>query len=374
MLGEITSEEMRKVDKKAVEVGIPPSLLMERAGRAVTSVATEKFEGLLKVAIFAGTGNNGGDGFVTARRLVGLGIQVDLFLIGSPSDIRTSHARFNWEAIQNMGEGLEIHTIGSIADLPLARQRLENSGLIIDAMLGTGVKGELRDPIASIVRMINELKSPVIAVDSPTGLDPTTGEVQGEAVKADFTVTFHRAKTGFSKAREYTGELIVADIGIPREVETLAIGARPPVERSELKFPNVGERLVSACLLGVNCRYDGKNRLNQPVLSLTTSEILVPVCPEQLGGLSTPRDPMSIIGGAGAGVLDGRATVEDSSGRDVTSNLIRGAEKTMMFATSLGVAGAILKSKSPSCGNGVTGALLERNGIRVTTEDELSFG
>ena len=152
------------------------------------------------MVVFAGTGNNGGDGFVAARHLLGMGAEVDVFLIGSPGDIRTEEARFNWEAIQEMKQGIEIHTIGSVADLDLASRSLKNAGAIVDAMLGTGVSGPLREPFASAVRMINESGAPVVAADAPTGVDPTTGEVHGDAVRADCTVTFHRMKTGFPKA------------------------------------------------------------------------------------------------------------------------------------------------------------------------------
>ncbi len=372
--GAITAEEMAKVDRKAAEFGIPQSLLMENAGCAIARTTAEKFGTKLRVVIFAGTGNNGGDGFVAARRLLGMGAKVDVFLIGSPGDIRTEEARFNWEAIQEMKQGIEIHTIGSVADLDLASRSLKNAGAIVDAMLGTGVSGPLREPFASAVRMINESGAPVVAADAPTGVDPTTGEVHGDAVRADCTVTFHRMKTGFPKAKEYTGDVMVADIEIPPEAEALTIGERPPARWDTIRAPDRSERLVSACLLGVNCRYDGKNNLKRSVVGLADGEVLIPVCPEQLGGLGTPREPMEIVGGAGAGVLDGKARVENASGGDVTDNMVRGADKTLKIAKSMGVSEAIMKSRSPSCGNGVAAALLERNGVRVITEDELPFG
>jgi len=148
-----------------------------------------------------------------------------------------------------------------------------------------------------------------------------------------------------------------------------------------------GVKLVSACLLGVNCKHDGQNNLNEKVTRLAAKEVLIPVCPEQLGGLGTPREPMRIIGGGGSEVLDGKARVMNDSGKDVTENLARGAEEVLKFAKSLGVEEAILKARSPSCGcgkihsgtfpdrlvegDGVTTALLKRSGIRVITEDDL---
>jgi len=143
-------------------------------------------------------------------------------------------------------------------------------------------------------------------------------------------------------------------------------------------------RLVSACLVGVNCRYDGGNSLDERVMGLVSCCLLVPVCPEQLGGLGTPRQPMRIVGGSGGDVLDGKARVVNKSGEDVTRNLVVGAEEVLRIARLLGVRTAILKAGSPSCGcgeirdsgiprrgDGVTTALLKRNGIRVVTEEEL---
>lgn len=146
-------------------------------------------------------------------------------------------------------------------------------------------------------------------------------------------------------------------------------------------------KIVSACLVGVNCRYNGKNSLNSKVFEKFKKGDLIPACPEQLGGLTTPREPSEIIGGTGEDVLKGKAKVMTSSGRDVTNNFIRGAEETLMMAKSLGAKEAILKTRSPSCGcceiydgafsgklkkgEGVTVAILRKNGIRVRDEKDI---
>ena len=135
-------------------------------------------------------------------------------------------------------------------------------------------------------------------------------------------------------------------------------------------------RLVSACLLGINCRYDGKNCLTKKVTQLVSREVLIPVCPEQLGGLPTPREPMELVGGDGSEVLDGKAKVFDGFGRDLSKNLVKGANEVLKIAELLGVKEAIMKAESPSCGcgeaqDGVTAAILKRNCIHVITEEEL---
>ena len=121
-------------------------------------------------------------------------------------------------------------------------------------------------------------------------------------------------------------------------------------------------KLCSACLLGINCRYDGKNKLDKKVIELSKKETLIPVCPEQLGGLSTPREETEI--------KDGKAIT--ISGKDVTHLLNKGAIETLKICTLYGIKEAILKQRSPSCGSdGITTSLLKKNGIKVISEEDL---
>lgn len=145
--------------------------------------------------------------------------------------------------------------------------------------------------------------------------------------------------------------------------------------------------LISACLLGVNCKYDGKNNLREKLLEHFKGSNIIPVCPEQLGGLTTPRLPAEIVGGDGEDVLAGRAKVIRVDGVDVTDEFIKGAKETLNILKSLGAEKAILKSRSPSCGlrriydgsfsgtlvqgNGVTTALLKQNGIEVYSDEDI---
>ena len=144
-------------------------------------------------------------------------------------------------------------------------------------------------------------------------------------------------------------------------------------------------KLVSACLLGVNCRYDGKNALEPKLLELLKEDQSIPICPEQLGGLPTPREPAWIVGGEGSDVLKGVAKVINRSGEDVTENFRMGAEEALRVAKFFGAKCAILKARSPSCGcgeirepfsfdklkcgDGVTAALLKKSGVKVVSEE-----
>jgi len=142
-------------------------------------------------------------------------------------------------------------------------------------------------------------------------------------------------------------------------------------------------KLVSACLIGVNCNFEAKNWLNSELFEEFVKGGLFPVCPEVLSGLSIPRVPAEIKGGDGSDVLDGRAKVVNMQGVDVTSQFVKGAAEVLRIAQSIGATEALLTEKSPSCGcglifdgafsnkfvkgKGVTAALLEKNGIKVTT-------
>ncbi|MBW2561212.1 MAG: DUF523 domain-containing protein [Deltaproteobacteria bacterium] len=142
--------------------------------------------------------------------------------------------------------------------------------------------------------------------------------------------------------------------------------------------------IVSACLLGFNCRYDGGNHPEEILLVSPLKNFLVPVCPEQIGGLSTPRAPSEIQGGDGLDVLEGKARVISDSGGDATDCFLRGAQEVFHFMKLMGISTAIMKEKSPSCGvchikrnggilrgMGVTSALLTKNGIRVISSDRI---
>lgn len=146
-------------------------------------------------------------------------------------------------------------------------------------------------------------------------------------------------------------------------------------------------KIISACLCGINCAWNGKAKTSPKVLELIKSGELIPVCPEQLGGLSTPRIPQEIQGGSGENVLTGKCKVMNREGEDVTVQFIRGAEEALKIARLVGATEFIAKSKSPSCGcgstyngtfsgtliegDGVTTALLKQNGIKVISGEDL---
>ncbi len=181
------ADGVRAVDRWAIEEqGVPGGELMEAAGTALA----EAVAGLAPqgpVRIVCGKGNNGGDGFIAARRLAGMGFAVEvleLFSDPPPDDLDA------W---------------------------LEGSGAVVDAIFGTGFEGEPREPAGAAIEAINRCGAPVVACDIASGVDASTGEVESMAVEADLTVSFHAAKTGhrIAPGKWHTGELRVAPIGIP---------------------------------------------------------------------------------------------------------------------------------------------------------------
>ena len=213
----ISSRDMRALEVNAEYFGISLLQLMELAGRNVVQEVLTRFTKDKTVVIFCGLGGNGGDGFVAARHLLSAGFNVTVVLIGRSRDISHDAALKNWNILQALQDKVSLFEVTDSSVIPDVK-----ADIIIDALLGTGTKGKLKPPIAQVVDYINEIDGFKIAVDVPTGIDSDTGEVLGNAVKADLTVTLHRTKKGLEKAKKYTGELVVGDIGLPFELENFA--------------------------------------------------------------------------------------------------------------------------------------------------------
>lgn len=201
----MTRQEVRDFDRWAIEIlKIPGVVLMENAGKNFTHIFLEKIKPSpgAKIVIICGTGNNGGDGFVIARHLANQGFDARIVIYGETEKI-SGDARINYEIVKNM-------------NLPIGKVDLSRSDIIIDAILGTGFTGVLRQDLSELIDRINSLNKTIVAVDIPSGLDCDTGFVQNAAIKADLTITFAAYKRGFLNpdSRQFTGCVSVADIGI----------------------------------------------------------------------------------------------------------------------------------------------------------------
>jgi len=217
----VTSEEMRRIDRKAIEeIGIPSIVLMENAGLKIAD-AIEKKYGPLKgkyVYIFAGSGNNGGDGMVVARHLFNQKVKAKIFLLAEKKNIK-GDAATNLAITEKMG--IPMREITSPAFMESLEKELAKADIVIDALLGTGAKGAPRGLMKKVIDLINKHSKNTVAVDIPTGVGADRGEVRGEAIKAEYTVSLAYPKRGLYlyPGMDYAGEIEIADIGIPTGLE-----------------------------------------------------------------------------------------------------------------------------------------------------------
>ncbi len=218
----LTAAEMREADRRCIEdIGIPGAVLMNNAGAAVFQHVRRGPIGLV-----CGKGNNGGDGFVVARLALLAGLDTRVVLLGDPAEVKGDAATF-LRAYQNLGGDLKC--VDADEDIRRAVESLAGCAVLIDAMLGTGVQGEVRGVYRTAIEAWPSAHT--IAIDLPSGLHTDTGETLGVCVKANRTVTFQFAKRGFDnpEAAPWLGEVTIADIGIPEICADDAAWAQLPI-------------------------------------------------------------------------------------------------------------------------------------------------
>ena len=218
---------MMVTDYNCEYLGLSRLCLMESAGKSlaeeVGKIAVYTFAKPVKVVIFTGSGGNGGDGFVAARYLLNRGYDVDIYML--KENIRSDDAKTNLEILENMKprlSRLNIYNLKTLEDINSCEvaQSKDSEFVIVDGLLGTGIRGKLQTNIKRAIEIINESNGITISVDVPSGMDPLTGEINDLAVVPDYTISFHKIKTGVRDAdEELVGGLVTADIGIPFEAE-----------------------------------------------------------------------------------------------------------------------------------------------------------
>ena len=214
----LTRDEVRDVDRRAIEeYGLPGIVLMENAGRG----CAELIDGG-PVVICCGKGNNGGDGYVIARHLENRGIAVEILSVCPIAELK-GDARINADVA--VKAGLQVTVASEPRDWETLQERLRRPKWVVDALLGTGFTGELREPYQTAIRTVKSSSDSgrkVLAVDVPSGLDVDTGLPAAECIKADVTATFVAMKPGFfqATARPFLGQVHVIDIGVPLSLLT----------------------------------------------------------------------------------------------------------------------------------------------------------
>lgn len=225
----LSRAQVRRVDQLAIEeLGIPGIVLMENASRGVSDEVLHVLEQRLhltpadaRVAIFCGGGNNGGDGYAVARHLHNEGCGVELWAASPPHEL-TGDAAVNWAICDRIGIPIQPAIEGG--SVAVTARDLADAHVLVDALLGTGFSGAVREPLASLIRAINDARRQhgvkTVAVDVPSGLDCDSGEPGQPTIEADVTVTFVAAKRGFDdeRARALLGEVLVTGIGAPPEL------------------------------------------------------------------------------------------------------------------------------------------------------------
>ena len=296
--------DMMVADYNCEYFGIPRILLMENAGKSIADyiVNNTKHE---EIIIFAGSGGNGGDGFVAARHLLSKKCIVKVILLAPPSKIKSPDALANWKIIERLSnldnpvDTLELYVATKPEDLDYIR--IFEDSVIIDAILGTGVSGELREPIKSAIQKINKSEATIISADVPSGLNPLTGNIEDDSVKPDTTICFHEIKTGVNIAKkEYVGEIIVEDIGIPKVAEfyvgdgdLLRLEKRNP-------YAHKGEN-GRVLIVGGNSDYSGAPTLAGLSALATGADLVTIITPETVAPIIKKYSPDLIVKSAQIG-------------------------------------------------------------------------
>lgn len=236
MLKIVTSAQMREMDRKTIEeLGIPGVVLMENAGTGVSQLVNSMAQAQPhRVYVLCGKGNNGGDGYVIARHLWDSGYSVCIIVIGEEKEIK-GDAKINFEVVKKLG--IEYHFASSVRDLKKCTR--EEPDLIIDALLGTGITGAVHGFMKEAIEYINKFDCPVVSVDIPSGLNADLPVAEGEAVRADATVTMALPKRChiFFPSRSFVGNLHIVDIGIPNSIKNSETVKMQLVEKSDVNLP-----------------------------------------------------------------------------------------------------------------------------------------
>ncbi len=381
---------MREIDRWAIEDrGVPSLELMETAGGAVASAVTE-LSPQGPVRVICGKGNNGGDGLVAARLLAETGFEVEALLLW-PGDEMRGDAAANLERFA----AAETVDAGSLAG------RLEGSGAIVDAIFGTGFSGAAREPAAGAIAAINDSAAPVVACDIASGVDASSGEIEGAAVGADVTVTFHAAKVGhlIAPGKHAGGELRIAPIGIPEGppaepsagvIDPLVLRLAPRRGAGSNKFTSGqvvlagGSRGLtgSICMAAEAAIRSGAGYATvavpdslEPIFEQKLTEVMSVGCPSEDGHLmaASADRVLAAFERAAAGVLGpglGRDSAAAGLARDVAgaidAPLVIDADGLNAFSGNLGRIAARARATVLTPHAGELGRLLERSSEEVS--------
>ena len=244
----LTADQMREADRRTIQdIGIPSLVLMENAGRQVVAAMESFFDDLAerRVAILCGKGNNGGDGFVVARTLHQRGIEASVFVVGQVAEIK-GDARINLEILGRLG--VTVVEIDDEGQWELHFSEISEHDLIVDALFGTGLRSALTGIYETVIADINTSDLPVVSIDLPSGMSADTPDLIGDCIDATITVTLGAPKVPLilPPAEQKSGEVVIADIGIPAEVFETLEGPRLELLTRDRMRPLISPRAADA--------------------------------------------------------------------------------------------------------------------------------
>lgn len=218
-LKSVSINQMRNIDSTAIQdYGIPRIVLMEHAGLEVAKATVKllKKENKDRIFVFSGTGYNGGDGLVAARHLFNWGYEIVIYMVGKEEKCK-KETLSNFNILKKLKVEINYFRPNEASTI---KRRLSRNAVVIDSILGIGIKGKVRSPIDDLIKCLNSSKAPILSVDVPSGLNSDSGEILGVCIKASETVTFAAPKKGFFRedGPKRVGEVTLEDIGIPEKV------------------------------------------------------------------------------------------------------------------------------------------------------------
>ncbi|MFW9958834.1 MAG: NAD(P)H-hydrate dehydratase [Candidatus Odinarchaeota archaeon] len=298
----IKTDEMRALEMNAAYLGVTHSYLMQIAGREVARVIAENEDIVGKsVVILCGLGGNGGDGIVAARYLDEIGARVSVYLLGHEKTISNPDTLTNWNILKNL-HSIQKEILATETDVKTCKD-IGRADIIVDGLMGFGLHTKLREPLLTAVKAINKSKAIKYSIDMPTGIDSDTGEVHGDAVIADHTISLHATKIGLTYASKYAGTSHPVTIGIPREAANtcgpgdLSYFNKP--RKSSAKKGDSGRILV----IGGSDVYSGAPALAGIAALRTGSDLVSILVPEPVVSAIREYSPNLMVTSLGTQIL-----------------------------------------------------------------------
>lgn len=317
--------DMMATNINCEDLGLSRLCLMENAGKClsdeIAKISTFTFSKPVKVAIFTGSGGNAGDGFVAARHLLNRGFEVEIFMLTSPNNLKSIDAQINFEILENMVplisrlKIIELNDSADIESIEIAKSNSFSEYIIVDGILGTGIEGKLRKKVKKAIEVINNSNALKVAIDVPSGMDPLTGEIPDIAVKPEYTVTFHKVKTGVKKAswsdESSVGGLVICDIGIPIEAE-IFVGNGDLLRLNPRKNTSHKGNNGKILIVGGSKDYHGAPTIAGLSAIASGADLVYILCPESVSLAIKQESPDLIV----KGLSSGEFTNKDNSNKD----------------------------------------------------------